>query len=218
MLNEASIYHKEMDEFRALGVGERILKDADKFANGMTIIGNSTSDNLKALKEAHSVLRHYDEAKMVTPELLKLQYATRFLDMHGISDEKAQELRDQSQEVLKIAEMRNMINSPEDFKKSVNLSAQAMAASGGLVLPSDYMAMLKTGNVAAKQMSDEAFYFSMSHIIQQIGSDRTGTSLASAYQNLIMGRTTQGAAEELSALGLLKKARSNTVKPGILLR
>ncbi|PHM23266.1 phage tail tape measure protein [Xenorhabdus budapestensis] len=214
MLNEASIYHKEMAEFRTLGVGETVLKDAGKFANSFHVVGSAVSDNLKILKEAHSVLRHYDEARMVTPELLKLQYATRFLGMHGISDEKAQELRDQSQEVLKIAELRNMINSPEDFKKSVNLSAQAMAASGGLVLPSDYMAMLKTGNVAAKQMSDEAFYFSMSHIIQQIGGDRTGTSLASAYQNLMMGRTTQGAAEELNALGLLQKGAVQYGKTG----
>uniref|UniRef100_UPI001145FFBA phage tail tape measure protein n=1 Tax=Xenorhabdus cabanillasii TaxID=351673 RepID=UPI001145FFBA len=224
MLNEAAIYHKEMAEFRALGVGETVLKDAGKFANSFHIVGNAVSDNLKVLKEAHSVLRHYDEAKMVTPELLKLQYAARFLGMHGISDEKAQELRDQSPEVLKIAELRNMINNPENFKKSVNLSAQAMSASGGLVLPSDYMAMLKTGNVAAKQMSDEAFYFSMSHIIQQIGGDRTGTSLASAYQNLMMGRTTQGAAEELNALGLLQKGavqygktgHITKVKPGAL--
>ncbi|MDE9487202.1 phage tail tape measure protein [Xenorhabdus bovienii] len=211
MINEAAIYHKEMAEFRALGVGDKILGQAEKFANGLKVVGNSTADNLKVLKEAHSVLRHYDEAEMVTPTLLKLQYATRFLSMHGISEEKAQEMRDQSPEVLKIAEMRNMINTTEDFKKSVNLSAQAMAASGGLVLPSDYMAMLKTGNVAAKQMSDEAFYFSMSHIIQQIGGDRTGTSLASAYQNLIMGRSTLGAAEELMSLGLLKK---NTVRYG----
>ncbi|MDC9594186.1 phage tail tape measure protein [Xenorhabdus sp. IM139775] len=224
MLNEASIYHKEMAEFRALGVGDNILKDANKFSSSIKIVGNATSDNLKILKEAHSVLRHYDEAKMVTPELLKLQYATRFLSMHGISEEKATEMRDQSQEVLKIAELRNMINNTDEFKKSVNLSAQAMAASGGLVLPSDYMAMLKTGNVAAKQMSDEAFYFSMSHIIQQIGGDRTGTSLASAYQNLMMGRTTQGAAEELNELGLLKKGavkygktgHITKVKPGAL--
>jgi phage-related tail protein len=224
MLNEASVYHKEMSAFRALGVGENILKDADKFANGIHIIGNSVSDNLKILKEAHSVLRHYDEAKMVTPILLKMRYATEFLTMHGLSDEKTKEFRDQSQEVLKIAELRNMINTPEDFKESVNLSTQAMAASGGLVMPSDYMAMLKTGNIAAKQMSDEAFYFSMSHIIQQIGGDRTGTSLASAYQNLMMGRTTQGAAEELDELGLLhrgalsygKTGHITKVKPGAL--
>ncbi|CDH31728.1 phage tail tape measure protein [Xenorhabdus bovienii] len=211
MINEAAIYHKEMAEFRALGVGDKILGQAEKFANGLKVVGNSTADNLKVLKEAHSVLRHYDEAEMVTPTLLKMQYATRFLSMHGISEEKTQEMRDQSQEVLKIAELRNMINNPDDFKKSVNLSAQAMAASAGLVLPSDYMAMLKTGETAVKKMNDDAFYFSMSHIIQQIGGDRTGTSLRSAYQNWMMGATTQRVAEELNSLGLLKK---NSVKYG----
>ncbi|BET96432.1 phage tail tape measure protein [Xenorhabdus taiwanensis] len=218
MLNEAAIYDKEMSSFRALGVGENILKDADKFANGMHIIGNSASDNLKTLKEAHSVLRHYDEAKMVTPELLRMRYATEFLTMHGLSDEKAKEFRDQSQEVLKIAELRNMINSPEDFKRSVNMSTQAMAASGGMVLPSDYMAMMKTGEMAAKQMSDEAFYFSMSHIIQQIGGDRTGTGLSSAYSALMMGYMKLSAAEELNKIGLLKPDALRYSKTGKLAR
>lgn len=218
ILNEAATYDKEMSSFRALGVGETILKDADKFANGMHIIGNSASDNLKTLKEAHAVLRHYDEAKMVAPELLKMRYATEFLTMHGLSDEKAKEFRDQSQEVLKIAELRNMINSPEDFKKSVNMSTQAMAASGGLVLPSDYMGMLKTGEMAAKQMSDEAFYFSMSHIIQQIGGDRTGTALSSAYSALMMGYMKLSAAEELNKIGLLKPESLRYSKTGKLAR
>ncbi|MGL9724677.1 MAG: hypothetical protein ACR5LH_14585, partial [Sodalis sp. (in: enterobacteria)] len=189
-LNEAALCDKERVEFLALGVGEKVVADAQKYANGLNIIGSSASDNLKILKEAHSVLRDYHEAKSVTPELLRLQFATRFLSSHGVSEDAAQAMRDQSPAVLKIAELRNMINDPDDFKKSVNLSAQALAASGGMVLPDDYMAMLKTGGVAAKQMDDKAFYFAMSHIIQQVGGDRTGTSLSSAYQNLMMGRTT----------------------------
>lgn len=213
-LDEASKYDKELAEFRALGVGDAMIAEAEKYANGMHIIGNSATDNLKTLKEAHSVLRDFHEAQMVTPELLKLQYATRFMSSHGISEESAQAMRDQSPSVLKIAELRNKINSPEDFKESLNSSAQAMAASGGMVLPDDYMGMLKTGGVAAKQMNDKAFYFSMSHIIQQIGGDRTGTSLSSAFQNVIMGRTTQSAAEELDSLGLLQKGAVHYGKTG----
>lgn len=224
-VNEASKYDMEMAGFRSLGVGEGVLKDADKFARGMDIMGNSATDNLRTLKEAHAVLRDYHEAKIVTPELARLQYATKFMASHGVSDEAAQEMRDQSPSVLKIAELRNHINSPEDFKKSLNLSAQAMAASGGMVLPDDYMGMLKTGGIAAKQMDDKAFYFSMSHIIQQIGGDRTGTSLSSAYQNWMMGRTTAGAASELMDLGLLRKdaveygktGHIKKIKPGALI-
>ncbi len=67
-----------------------------------------------------------------------------------------------------------------------------MAASGGMVLPEDYLAMMKNRGIAAKQLDNKSFYFGMSHIIQQIGGNRAGTQLSSAYQNLMMGRTTQG--------------------------
>lgn len=116
--------------------------------------------------------------------------------------------------MLKIAELRNEINTPAQFKRSVDLTAQAMAASGGMVLPDDYMAMLKTGGTPAKQLSNEAFYFGFSHIIQQLGGDRTGTSLNSAYQNLVKGSTTQGVMENLMSLGLLKKGSVKYGKTG----
>lgn len=213
-LNEASRYDMELAGFKALGVGDSTLKEADKFARGMNIIGNSATDNLKTLKEAHAVLRDFHEAKIVAPELARLQYATRFMASHGVSDDAAEHLRDQAPAVLKIAELRNQINNPNDFKKSVNMSAQAMAASGGMVLPEDYLAMMKTGGIAAKQLDNKSFYFGMSHIIQQIGGNRAGTQLSSAYQNLMMGRTTQGAATELMDLGLLDKGAVEYGKTG----
>lgn len=116
--------------------------------------------------------------------------------------------------MLQIAQRRNMINNPDDFKKSVNISV--LAASGSMVLPDHYMAILETGGTVAKKINENAFYFSMSHIYQQIGGDRTGTSLSSVFQNLMMWRTTQGAAEELTALGLLKKGAIHYGKTGIL--
>lgn len=204
-VDEASTYDRELASFKALGVGDSTLQQATRFAQGMDVIGNSAADNLKTLKEAHSVLRDFHEATIVAPELARLKFATQFMSAHGVNDDAAQKMRDQSPSVLKIAELRNEINNPEAFKKSLNMSAQAMAASGGMVLPDDYMEMMKTGGIPAKQMNDKAFYFAMSHIIQQMGGDRTGSALVSAYQNLIGGSIKQGAAEELMKLGLLKK-------------
>ncbi len=97
----------------------------------MNIIGNSATDNLKTLKEAHAVLRDFHEAKIVAPELARLQYATRFMASHGVSDDAAEHLRDQAPAVLKIAELRNQINNPEDFKKSVNMSARRWLPAAG---------------------------------------------------------------------------------------
>ncbi|MCX9039104.1 hypothetical protein NLN82_24105 [Citrobacter portucalensis] len=204
-VDEAAQYNHEMMSFQALGVGDSTLKEADKFARGMHVIGSSTTENLKTLKEAHSVLRDFEEAKMVTPELERLQFSTKFMARNGISKDAAEQLGDQAPAVLKIAELRNEINSPEAFKNSLNKTVQAFAASGGMVTPENYLAMLKTGGISAKQMNPQAYYFSMSHIIQQNGGERTGTQLASAYQNMMMGHITQGAAEEQMKLGLLNR-------------
>ncbi|WP_063654019.1 hypothetical protein [Candidatus Arsenophonus triatominarum] len=213
-LNEAAIYQKKAISFKALGGGEAMLADAENFAKGMHIFGNSTTENLKVIKEAYSVLRDYHETELVSPTLLNLQFATKFMSSHGVSESAAQTLRDQSPSVLKIAELRNEINTPAQFKRSVDMTAKSMTASGGMVLPEDYLAMLKTGGTAVKQMNTDAFYFSLSHLIQQLGGDRTGTSLNSAYQNLVKSKTPQGAMENLIGLGLLKKESVKYVKTG----
>ncbi|EHP5887577.1 hypothetical protein KMW47_005573, partial [Salmonella enterica] len=164
-------------------------------------IGNSVTDNMRTLKEAHSVLRHYDEAKIVTPELLKMQYATKFM-----AAGQGEALRDQSQSVLKIAELRNEINTPEQFRNSVNLTTQAFAASGGMVKPEDYLEAIKTGGESTKNLDDKFFYFGLSHIIQQLGGDRTGTSLASLNAGWVGKQIKERSKDALQDLGLLSNA------------
>lgn len=198
-LDESKHYQQEVSQFRALGVGEDTIRDAKQFADSLNVIGNSVTDNMRTLKEAHSVLRHYDEAKMVTPELLKMQYATKFMTAG-----QGEVLRDQSQAVLKIAELRNEINTPEQFKNSVNLTTQAFAASGGLVKPEDYLEAIKTGGESTKNLDDKFFYFGLSHIIQQLGGDRTGTALASLYKGWQGKRMSEKAMGELDSIGLAK--------------
>ncbi|EHL2769418.1 TPA: hypothetical protein N2G46_001929 [Salmonella enterica] len=200
-LDESKHYQQEVSQFRALGVGEDTIRDAKQFADSLNVIGNSVTDNMRTLKEAHSVLRHYDEAKIVTPELLKMQYATKFM-----AAGQGEVLRDQSQSVLKIAELRNEINTPEQFKNSVNLTTQAFAASGGMVKPEDYLEAIKTGGESTKNLDDKFFYFGLSHIIQQLGGDRTGTSLASLNAGWVGKQIKERSKDALQDLGLLSNA------------
>ncbi|EEF1803643.1 hypothetical protein LGA02_003746 [Salmonella enterica] len=200
-LDESKHYQQEVSQFRALGVGEDTIRDAKQFADSLNIIGNSVTDNMRTLKEAHSVLRHYDEAKIVTPELLKMQYATKFM-----AAGQGEALRDQSQSVLKIAELRNEINTPEQFRNSVNLTTQAFAASGGIVKPEDYLEAIKTGGESTKNLDDKFFYFGLSHIIQQLGGDRTGTSLASLNAGWVGKQIKERSKDALQDLGLLSNA------------
>ncbi|ECI5108741.1 hypothetical protein DS682_10170 [Salmonella enterica subsp. diarizonae] len=200
-LDESKHYQQEVSQFRALGVGEDTIRDAKQFADSLNVIGNSVTDNMRTLKEAHSVLRHYDEAKIVTPELLKMQYATKFM-----AAGQGEALRDQSQSVLKIAELRNEINTPEQFRNSVNLTTQAFAASGGMVKPEDYLEAIKTGGESTKNLDDKFFYFGLSHIIQQLGGDRTGTSLASLNAGWVGKQIKERSKDALQDLGLLSNA------------
>ncbi|EAA6842073.1 hypothetical protein DRX19_13680 [Salmonella enterica subsp. enterica] len=200
-LDESKHYQQEVSQFRALGVDDKTIRDAQQFSDSLNVIGNSVTDNMRTLKEAHSVLRHYDEAKMVTPELLKMQYATKFM-----AAGQGEVLRDQSQAVLKIAELRNEINTPEQFKNSVNLTTQAFAASGGMVKPEDYLEAIKTGGESTKNLDDKFFYFGLSHIIQQIGGDRTGTALASLNAGWTGKQIKERSKDALQDLGLLSNA------------
>ncbi|EJR9121025.1 hypothetical protein N1A03_005518, partial [Salmonella enterica] len=92
------------------------------------------------------------------------------------------------------------------FRNSVNLTTQAFAASGGMVKPEDYLEAIKTGGESTKNLDDKFFYFGLSHIIQQLGGDRTGTSLASLNAGWVGKQIKERSKDALQDLGLLSNA------------
>ena len=91
-------------------------------------------------------------------------------------------------------------------------------SDAAFVKPEDMLNMIKTGGIAAKQLNDTSFFFGLLHTMQEMGGHRTGTGLATAYQNWAAGRSTQQAAEELAQLGLLNKDSVKYGKTGLLVR
>ncbi|EIS9097316.1 hypothetical protein L0705_005516, partial [Salmonella enterica] len=83
---------------------------------------------------------------------------------------------------------------------------QAFAASGGMVKPEDYLEAIKTGGESTKNLDDKFFYFGLSHIIQQLGGDRTGTSLASLNAGWVGKQIKERSKDALQDLGLLSNA------------
>ncbi|ECS7528417.1 hypothetical protein CIX30_28850, partial [Salmonella enterica] len=86
------------------------------------------------------------------------------------------------------------------------LTTQAFAASGGMVKPEDYLEAIKTGGESTKNLDDKFFYFGLSHIIQQLGGDRTGTSLASLNAGWVGKQIKERSKDALQDLGLLSNA------------
>lgn len=219
-LEEAKKFQNETERFRSLGLGDKVTADAVQFAKGMDTYGTSIRENLGLLRDAQTVFGDFHEAKMVVPLLSKMKFANAALygDEGGGMKDKA------FMDMLKVIEMRGGLASEQAFTKQANMVQQVQTATGGRVGANEFLNFIKTGGVAAKGIKDENFYYAMEPLIQEMGGSRVGTGLMSSYQNLVQGRTTQRAAEELMRIGMLDKDKVvynkigniKQVKPGAL--
>ncbi|MDR6579966.1 hypothetical protein [Pseudomonas extremaustralis] len=217
-LDEAKKFQNETERFRSLGLGDKVTADAVKFASGMNTYGTSIRENLGLLRDAQTVFGDFHEAQMVTPLLAKMKFANAALygDEGGAMKDKA------FMDMLKVIELRGGLASEQAFYKQANMVQQVQTATGGRVGANEFLNFIKTGGVAAKGIKDENFYYGMEPLIQEMGGQRVGTGLMSAYQNLVQGRTTQRAANELMRIGMLdpkmvdydKIGNIKQVKPG----
>jgi hypothetical protein len=211
-IEAAEKYQNILGKLAAQGVGDAALKQADKFAKANAMMGASASDTLQMLAESNSVLRNMDEAQAVTPMLLKMKFGIESVMAaggHGAGHGAAAERM--FMDALKTTELRGALIDPATghfsqarFKNALDFMTKAYTASGGLVKPSEYLNMIKTGGIAAKSLSDNAFYFGLMHMAQESGGSRVGTALMSAFQNAYMGRSTQQVAEEMRRIRLLQ--------------
>ncbi len=217
-LDEAKKFQNEVERFRSLGLGDKVTNDAVKFAAGMDTYGTSIRENLGLLRDAQTVFGDFHEAQMVVPLLSKMKFANAALygDEGGGMKDKA------FMDMLKVIEMRGGLASQEAFYKQANMVQQVQTATGGRVGANEFLNFIKTGGVAAKSLTDENFYYNMEPLIQEMGGHRVGTGFMSGYQNLVQGRTTARAAEELMRLEMLdpdkvvynKIGNIKQIKPG----
>lgn len=214
-LEEAKKFETELARVKALGYGDHVNAEAQKIAKGMNIAGSSATENLKMVREALSIMGDLDHVKEALPTLTKMRVGIETVMQgggHGGGHgDKAERM---FMDAIKVTELRGALKDPETFKAALNMMTQAYVATGGLVKPNEFLNMIKTGGVSAKAMNDQAFFYTMGHFMQEMGGSRVGTSLMSAYQNLVMGRTTQQVAEELNKSGLLDKSQIHYGKTG----
>lgn len=198
-LEEAAEYQKEVAKLSVMGVGDKAVKEAEKYATSMNIMGQSARDNMKLIREAYAVTGDMHHAEALAPQLARMKFGIDSVlgEGHGAG---AQTMM---MDLLKTAELRGAANDPATFARMTNLAMKAYIASGGTVAPRDFLQAMKTGGVAAKGLSDEAFFFQGLHTMQEFGGNRYGTAMMSAYQNLAQGKGSLRAAKELVGMGLI---------------
>lgn len=198
-VTEAKHYELEMLRVKALGLGDHVSKDSIKFANGMKTYGTSTVENLGLMRDALTVFADQHHAEMVTPTLAKMKFANTAV----FGEEAGAENERKFVDMLKVIEMRGGLASEQAFMKQANMVQKIITATGGRVGPNEWLNVIKTGGVAAKGIKDESFYYQMEPMVQEMGGNRVGTAMMSAYQNIYQGKTTKRAANNLNAMGLI---------------
>lgn len=198
-IGEAKHYELEMVKVKALGLGEHVSSDAIKFANGMKTYGTSTVENLGLMRDALTVFADEHHARMVTPTLAKMKFANTAV----FGEEAGAENERKFMDMLKVIEMRGGLASEQAFIKQADMVQKVITATGGRVGPNEWLNVIKTGGVAAKGIKDESFYYQMEPMVQEMGGNRVGTAMMSAYQNIYQGKTTKRAANNLEAMGLI---------------
>ena len=221
-LNEAKHYQTEVGRVNALGLGDKVSAEAVAFARNMKTSGTSQLDNLQLMRDGMSAFADVHHAEMVAPTLAMMKFANHafFGEAEGADNER------KFMDMLKVIELRGGLESKEKFEAQANIVQQVITATGGRVGPNEWLNMIKTGGIAAKGLKDDAFYYQMEPLVQEMSGNRVGTSLMSAYQNLYQGRTTKRSAKKLEEFGLIgdkskvthdKAGQLSFLNPGALL-
>lgn len=218
-VDAATAYEQAFARFRALNLGDTVNRDANKFAQATSLMGVSATDLMTTVTDLHTVFGRYDHAKALAPLIAQMEFANKAVYGDATKFNGSQALA-----MGRVIEMRGGFKSEADMRAQADFMQKVISGTGGRVMPSDYLAFIKTAGTAArgKMMGDNTFYMQMEPLIQEMGGSRVGTGLMSAFQNYAQGRTTVRAARELMRLGLVdpKMAEFNSlgqlnrIKPG----
>ncbi|AZD34652.1 Phage tail length tape-measure protein [Pseudomonas chlororaphis subsp. aurantiaca] len=209
-LQEGKHFALEEQRVAALGLGKEDTSKAISFAKEMKTYGTSVTENLTLVRDAMTVFADEHEAEMVAPTLAKMKFANHA--MYG--EEQGADNERKFMDMLKVIELRGGLASKEAFVNQADIVQRVLTATGGRVGPNEWLNVIKTGGVAAKGIKDDAFYYQLEPLVQEMGGHRVGTAMMSAYSNIYQGRTTKRAANNLEALGLVDPKKVKHDKAG----
>ncbi|RQS27999.1 hypothetical protein DIE03_20050 [Burkholderia sp. Bp8992] len=221
-LAEAKKVQNERGRIQALGLGDQATQDAERYVRSMKSVGVSTSENMTLMRDAMSIFADEHHAQMVMPTLAKMKFANEAMFGAGQGHENEEKFMN----MLKVIELRGGTKSEAKFKSEANMVQQVLSATGGRVGGDEWRNFIQTGKVAAKQMRQDAFYYQMEPLIQEMGGHAAGTGVQAAYSNLMQGKTTVRASKRLVELGLVDKkdveytttGTVKRIKPGALMQ
>lgn len=190
--------------------------------------GLTRTAGVEMVTDLHTVFGHLDEALASLDIAGKYRYSFESLFGDKFS---SQEIEGQIQSGFKALEMlgatraTGAINAEgkHQFTESdrtrmesyFNREAQITSMTGGRVTPAELLAMAKTGGTAVQGLSIGGLTNLVSSITE-MGGSRTGTALATLFQNIVGGHMQQPGMMEYKRLGLMDMSKVEVNKSGLI--
>ncbi|CAJ0815750.1 hypothetical protein LMG19087_02533 [Ralstonia wenshanensis] len=213
-VDAASKYHAVLERISRFDAGAAAANE--KFLKGLDIKGMSLTDVGQLFGGAKTILQSSTQAQDVTK--LLAQSRTAFGSATGIKD--GAQLDSMTLTALKVAQMRDGVVGKDgkiDTKKveeTFNMLVNTAMASGGGVLPKDYLEAMQGGKLSGALKPSEAAVFGLKQFMQANGGSKAGIDAVSALQGWAAGNMTAAVAHELERVKLLDPKAVHRDKAG----
>ncbi|PLC42260.1 phage tail tape measure protein [Ralstonia pickettii] len=202
-VDAASKYHAVLERIGRFDAGAAAANE--KFLKGLDIKGMSLTDVGQLFGGAQTILQSSTQAQDVTK--LLAQVRTAFGSATGVKD--GAQLDSMTLTALKVAQMRDGVIGKDgkiDTKKveeTFNMLVNTALASGGGVLPKDYLEAMQGGKLSGALKPSEAAVFGLKQFMQANGGSKAGVEAMSALQGWVAGNMPATVAHELERVKLL---------------
>lgn len=220
LLGESSAFQTENARLQVMGVPDEAKKEALAAGQSLKTFGTTIRENVEAYNDGLAVFGNMHEASVAAPLSAKMQFANG-----ALYDTSSEESERQLKDMLRVIDLRGGATNGAEFKRQANFIQQAVIASKGMVNGSEFFKLVSHGGTAVKGMSNEALFYKMLPLIQEMKGDQLGTALQTSYNSLVQGHTSKRAAINLMQDGLIgdpskvkfdKAGQAAQINPGAL--
>jgi hypothetical protein len=157
---------------------QRMIAQAHSTAN--LVPQTTTAQNLHRLRELTYAFGDVEHALVSLTDTAKVMQVVTAA--HG--GERAGHFHDQVMEIVKGGELKNYINTPDEFRKWLDMTVRSSIATGGLVTPAATFQALKYARSAIHGYDDEFMSKYLPEIIQEMQTGRGGGARGGAGPSL----------------------------------
>lgn len=213
----------ETARVEGLGLGEKATREALNFARTVRGYGTSQVAAVELMRDSLAAFGNVEDARNAIPTLEKIRFGNQAL----YGSERGGENTRQFMDMLRVIDSRGGATSQEEFARQSDHIQRVISATGNRVTPEQWRELVQHAGIAGKSMSNDAFYYQLEPLINDMGSGSTvGTGVRALYNDLYQGHTTVRAARNLERLGLIgdrtkvrydKAGQTAQLNPGALL-